>query len=283
MIKPSIALGCLLLASCGCPEFTTGPVQDPRVYNASITEFNSGWNAPLNPDDPGDLGTPVPLFSISSFEFPANSSSSGTMPNDPRFSRGRGITLANAGSFTAANGRTYSAQLVVRPPSNELIAGDVMVVSVDTVARTAQLRFFGQLYRMPRGLDSASATALVDYIRAEAHTDAQLSALRSNARPHGSGPLLPQRVDTVVVDEYGREVLGIEMPADVRARLRLPYTITARDVTVSIGEVYYYIARNGFEFMIQIVDIGSVPLAPHPRNVRIAFAALHGPTQCVAP
>lgn len=269
----------VMVSGCGCPELMTGPVQDPRVYNATLTEFNAGWNPPTNPADPNDRGTPVPLFSISTFEFPANVSSSGSLPNDNRFSNGSGVVLANAGPWTV-DSNTYRAALVLRAPSNDLLVGDIMVVSVDLSSMTAVLRFYGSLTAMPGPLSSASATDLVDYIRTNAHTEAQLTDLRARSKLYGGGAPTMLGADTVVVDQLGRVVSGVAIPASVRAQLATSTVTTVRDVTVHIGDVFYYVARNGFEFAVHIEDIARVGLPPNPQIVRISFAALHGPASC---
>lgn len=272
----------LLLASCGCPEITTGPIQDPRVYNQTITEFNAGWNPPIDLDDPTDRGTPVPRFSISTFEFPANASSSGSFPNDSRFAGGRGIVLDAAGFKN--NGSSYIAQLVNRSPSNASLEGDIMVVSVDldTVPRTARLRFAGNLFRFPDTINSGSATRFIDYIKANAHTEDQLQQLRAEASPNGLIYSSQTRAtyDTVVIDSLGREVTGIPVPENVAEELASSEVTFYYDVTVEIGQVYYYIADNGVEFAMHIEDIFEGSLAPNPRRVTIKFAALHGPQRC---
>jgi hypothetical protein len=272
----------ITLASCGCPELTTGPIQDPRVYNQTITEFDAGWNPPADPLDPTDPGTPVARFSISTFQFPANAASSGNFPNDQRFSNGRGIVL-DSEPFTD-NSKSYRAQLVNRTPDNDDLEGDIMVVSVDlnSTPRTARLRFSGNLYRFPDALGTGSATAFVDYIKQHAHTEDQLEALRGLAMPFGVNytTAAGARLDTIVVDSLGREVTGIAIPGETRSELSSSQVNVYYDVTVEIGEVYYYIADNGVEFALHIEDIFEGSLAPNQRRVTIKFAALHGPQRC---
>lgn len=275
----------LLLASCGCPELTTGPVQDPRVYNQTITEFNPGWNPPTDPDNPADRGTPVPRFSISTFEFPANASSSGTFPNDSRFSGGRGIELDREVFFNSGDGHTYTALLVNRSPGNREIQGDVMVVSVDlnSTPRTARLRFSGRLFQFPDRLQSGSATDFIDFIKTNANTEAQLAQLRGNASPQGQGLITTPAIaqfDTLVIDSLGREVTNVVIPTDTREDLSTNEQVLYYDITVEIGEVYYYVADNGVEFAIHIEDIFEASLTPNQRRVTIKFAALHGPELC---
>jgi hypothetical protein len=272
----------LIVAGCGCPELTTGPIQDPRVYNQTITEFNPGWNPPADPLDPTDPGTPVARFSIGTFEFPANSASSGNYPNDPRFSNGRGIVL-DTEPFKDG-GKSYTVQLVNRSPDNSDLLGDILVVSVDLTSnpRTAHLRFSGNLFLFPDQLNSGSATAFIDYIKQYAHTEAQLQTLRGSAMPYGLtlASTSPASLDTIVVDSLGREVAGIPIPTDTRSKLSTSQVSISYDVTVEIGQVYYYIAKNGVEFAIHIEDIFEGSLAPNQRRVTIKFAALHGPQRC---
>lgn len=274
----------VLFISCGCPELTTGPVQDPRVYNQTITEFNAGWNPPADPGNLADQGSPVPRFSISTFEFPANASSSGTFPNDSRFSGGRGIELDREAFINPADGRTYTALLVNRSPANRDLEGDIMVVSVDlgSTPRTARLRFSGRLFRFAYMLGSGSATDFVDFIRDSANSEVQLSRLHGVASLHGAGlgsPALPA-IDTIVVDSLGRQTLTVPIPQETREGLGTNEVEEYYDITVEIGEVYYYVASNGVEFAIHIEDIFQASLVPNQRRVTIKFAALHGPELC---
>lgn len=274
----------LLLASCGCPELTTGPVQDPRVYNQTITEFNAGWNPPADPNNVADRGSPVPRYSIATFQFPADASSSGQFPNDDRFSGGLGIELDRERFTNPGDGRSYTALLLNRSPSNRELQGDIMVVSVDlsSTPRTARLRFSGRLFRFNENLSSGSATDFIEFIRRNANTEAQLSQLRGVASVNGAGlgSPTPARTDTVVIDSLGREAVGVTAPQDVLDELSTGDVETYYDITVEIGEVYYYVADNGVEFAIHIEDIFEASLAPNQRRVTIKFAALHGPELC---
>lgn len=273
-----------LVAGCGCPELTTGPVQDPRVYNQTITEFNAGWNPPSDPNNPTDRGTPVPRFAIATFEFPATASSSGSFPNDSRFSSGRGLELDREVFTNPADAHTYSALLVNRSPSNRELQGDIMVVSVDLNSnpRTARLRFSGRLFRFPGTLGSGSATDFIDYIKANANTVQQLDQLRGVASLFGNGlgSEGAARLDTIVIDSLGRERMNVPVPDAVRQELSTNEVEFYYDITVTIGEVYYYVADNGVEFAIHIEDIFEASLAPNQRRVTIKFAALHGPELC---
>lgn len=274
----------VLLAACGCPELTTGPVQDPRVYNQTITEFNAGWNPPADPNNVADRGSPVPRYSIATFQFPADASSSGQFPNDDRFSGGLGIELDRERFTNAADGRSYTALMLNPTPSNRELQGDIMVVSVDlsTNPRTARLRFSGRLFRFNESLSSGSATDFIEFIRRNANTETQLSQLRGVASVGGAGLGSPSSpgTDIIVIDSLGREVTNVLIPDDVRDRLSSSDVETYYDITVEIGEVYYYVADNGVEFAIHIEDIFEASLAPNQRRVTIKFAALHGPELC---
>ena len=276
-----LLLPLLLLVSCGCPELTTGPVQDPRVYNQTITEFNAGWIPAADPNDRGDRGTPVPRFSIGTFEFPITSTSSGSFPNDSRFEEGRGLVY-DIESLRDGSGRL--AQLVSRAPGNNAMEGDIMVVSVDPTStpRTARLRFTGRLYRFPDTLASGSATAFIDYIRLHARTTEQLDDLRGSASRFGAGLTSAERgaLDTIVVDSLGREIAGVTVPSGVLGELSTSEVLVSYEVTVEVGVVFYYVAANGVEFAVHIEDIFEGTLPPNQRRVTIKFAALHGPELC---
>jgi hypothetical protein len=158
------------------------------------------------------------------------------------------------------------------------------VVSVDPTStpRTARLRFTGRLHRFPDTLSSGSATAFIDYIRLHARTTKQLDELRGSASRFGAGMAStgPRALDTIVVDSLGREVTGVTIAPAVLSELSTTELLVSYEVTVEVGDVFYYVARNGVEFALHIEDIFEGTLPPNQRRVTIKFAALHGPELC---
>ncbi|GEM_PF-759968 len=277
----------LLLTSCDCPDFNSGANVNPSVREATITEFNPS----TLPDS-----TPVPSYSIANFRFPTSTSSSGDLPTDTRVSNGRYFILAEE---TFASGtRTYSAKRTTQSLPNDSLFGDIQVVSVNVPAipgqaRTAVLRFWGGLASIGKSFNSASATDYISYLRSflnpqppdplaqwPVNWEADASANKTGTTVNGVSQsiVIPAFTD-FVFDENGLDVTGaVAIPANLFIDIKLQY----RDITVAIGDVYYYTARNGSHFAILIEDISFGSLAPNLNRVTIKFADLQGPT-CQTP
>ena len=272
-----------IVTSCDCPEFNSGANVNPSVREATITEFN-----PTTLPD----STPVPSYSIANFRFPTSTSSSGDLPTDTRVSNGRYFILAERPFVT--NNRSYIAKRITQSLPNDSLFGDIQIVSVNIPAvpgqpRTAVIRCFGGLATIGKGFNSASATDYVNYLRGFLNPappdpnanwpdnwESDATANKGGALVNGvnQSTLLPPFLDEVF-DENGNEVTGtVAVPANLFDEVTLLY----RDVTVTIGDVYYYTARNGSKFAILIEDISFGSLSPNLNRITIKFADLNGPT-----
>lgn len=273
----------LVLSSCDCPEFNSGANVNPSVREATVTEFNPSTLAD---------STPVPSYSIANFRFPTSTSSSGDLPTDTRVSNGRFFILAER-TFQA-NNRTYTAIRTTQSLPNDSLIGDMQVVSVNIPAtpgqpRTAVVRLWGGLASIGKTFNSASATDFVNYLRGFLNPpapdpnakwpdnwDSDATANKGGAIVNGvnQSNVNPPFTD-IILDENGNNVTGI---VTIPPTLFDDVTLGYRDVTVTIGDVYYYTARNGSKFAILIEDISFGSLAPNLNRVTIKFADLNGPT-----
>lgn len=271
------------MTGCDCPEFNSGANVNPSVREATVTEFN-----PTTLPD----SSPVPSYSIANFRFPTSTSSSGDLPTDTRVSNGRFFILAER-TFPS-NNRTYTALRTTQSLPNDSLIGDMQVVSVNIPpvpgqARTAVIRFWGGLANIGKTFNSASATDFVNYLRGflnppapdpnanwPSNWDSDATANKGGAVVSGvnQSSVLPPFTD-IVLDENGNNVTGI---VSIPPTLFDDVTLGYRDITVTIGDVYYYTARNGSKFAILIEDISFGSLAPNLNRVTIKFADLNGPT-----
>ncbi|MBK6419301.1 MAG: hypothetical protein IPF79_08950 [Ignavibacteria bacterium] len=111
----------LLLNACCCfqPE-PVDPATLPIVREATIAVFNSDYAG----------NAPAPEFNIATFQFPSNDRSSGSLPNDSRFSTGswafREVDYPGKGLTTFYEFFT---------PPNALIAGDFLLTASSLVPR----------------------------------------------------------------------------------------------------------------------------------------------------
>lgn len=270
-----VATMTLLVASCGCPLLEPANLTDRRVREATITQFNPGWNRVTN--------QPVPAFSIHNFLFPNTIESSGTLPNDLRVTDGKDAFVGSTTFIgtTPPDTLNYTAEFYTSTPSNGQLIGDVLVVSVDTtvIPHKARLRFFGALARFGDKLFSGGASDFTDFL--EAHQP-DFDNLAASATAGGSGLAGggSSVIDSVrVLDPSGKNVSAtVAVPAADRAAF--DNNNAATDVLVCVGEVYYYKARNGVEFGLLIEDVFRSSLPPNQRRVTIKFAELRSLQVC---
>ncbi|MES2767454.1 MAG: hypothetical protein V4642_16380 [Bacteroidota bacterium] len=268
-------LGAVLISSCGCPEFNTEPNPDPRVREATITEFNPNFET-IAPDT---VATPVPQYSVHTFQFPNDVSSSGSLPNDNRVTGGKTVVLAQRD--TIIEGNRYSVQLVSNVPTNSSLIGDMLISQVLNVtgtpaARSAKIRFFGGSRKYTSSLNSASAGEFANYLR-RADVKAETDAFGGGGLSKGTETKLTTN-DIQILNADGT-VTNFEPKFQQTADelLALPVA-TVFELEVRIGEVYYYRARNGVEFGVLIEDIRQGSITPNLNRVTIKFAELKGPS-----
>jgi len=261
------------MGNCSCPELEPDPIAGERVREATITQFDPRWDAAQN--------APVPTYSIHTFLFPSSPESSGSLPNDDRVGFGRLLILDEA-PFSVGD-QLYRAQVFTNRPPNSVMQGDWMLVEVDAGATppTAWIRVAGRLGGpLPQPLFSASAEDLLDYVRQN------LSAIRQAAQtatPYGRTLPTARSVNDAllrVLDASGTDVTGsVTVPPELLQRFA-SVLAPAIDVQVRLGEVYYYQARSGMEFVVLIEDIRPGTLPPNLNRMTIKFVQVVTPEGC---
>jgi hypothetical protein len=277
-LKISLLLAIIVLiqACADCPV-TQSPQNECNVRDATITLFNPRL-IKLN----DTTLVPVPEYSIQTFQFPGDNSSSGSLPNDERFEKAQQIVVARQ-SFKGPNNEDLFAVIYDVYPLNSEIAGDIMVDSVtidesSATGSTAWLRFYGTLGRFPKDFNSEDANAFCEtYLKS--FTSSDLDNIRKNSSQYGKS--LPNSrmqtysaVDIVVLDSKDKPVTGVTVPADVQVKLLSSVSSTAVDIIVRPGEVYLYKARNGSEFAVVIADIRRGTFPPYIKRVSIKFSKI---------
>lgn len=277
------ALLAIGLSSCGDCDLLTAEYPC-RIREATITKFD-----PRLILEPDSSVFPVPTYSIHTFTFPFDNSSSGYLQNDVRFDQGDILSqyVVIAEEETEMDGRDLKVQLVSYYPTNPIMVGDVMVIGLDSAARpmTADLRFYGSLARFPDDFESEDAYRFCEeYLTNYRETDEDYEEIGSQTSLYGEN--LPNAVtrsftrdDIIVIDEKGRDV-------SVTYRPRVSQLIvddllnhansSAVDLRVTAGEVYFYRARNNKEFAVIIADIRQGSFEPYLRRVTIKFSELKG-------
>ncbi len=261
-----------------------------NVREATITKFD-----PRLVLEGDSLLTPVPTYSIHTFMFPGDNSSSGVLLNDTRFEQGdytaQFITIAEDKVVLADE--TLYVRLVSYHPTNDQMKGDLIVIDMDSVAvpPTATLRFSGDLAKFPDDFRSEDAYKFCqEYLPQYRENDDDYSGIASQASEYGGA--LPNAVDAqftrdniLIVNSLGDDVTQQyidQIDPLIIDDLLATQEADAVNVLVRPGEVYYYKAANGKEFAVVIADIRQGTFEPFLKRVTIKFSELKGMkvTQC---
>lgn len=256
----------VILLSCSCPLTEDKTMPPCAVREVTITQFN--------PDVVQDT-VPVPEYSIHTFQFPFDNSSSGSLPNDERFKNKSQIIISQ---LPFPDGRPYYVAILNKFPQNNDMVGDIMVTNVDSANLLfADLRFYGSLSRIPGSFLSENATEFCDFVRALGMSVIDNAA--ATATKYGAG--LPNSLqkdysasDVYVVNQAGNRVDTIPVIPALRDTLLARTRGNAIDLRVRLGELYYYKARNSKAFVILITNFSRGTFTPNKRHVSIMFYPL---------
>ena len=275
----------VIIQSCSeCDLVTANYPCNPR--EATITQFDPRVSAVVNGNDTTIV--PVPTYSIQTFLFPSDNSSSGTLANDNRFSQTdttkEKVVIAQK-QFTSS-GQQLIAQLVSIHPTNSSLVGDMMVIDVDITAAppTALLRFYGSLTEFPFTLQSEDASLFCSRIENYRSTDNEFNNIKGKVTDFGKG--LTNAVnssfttsDIRVMDLSNHDVTYLysgSIPQSVRDSLLSASASQAVDILVQPGQMYFYHARNGKDFAVLIADINQGTFPPNLKRVTIKFSEIRG-------
>lgn len=202
----------LFISSCcnDCPcdpeeanEFQCSPRE------VTITQFNGKLQdtATINTDPTFQVSYyPVAEYSIHSFEFPNSQSSSGSLPNDERFSSNAGIDYIPIATLSTSEvdiSSDFFYAVIDDKPANSLITGDILVDSIfleTGFMPSAFLRVRGFITGIslrvnddnnsPDQFMSESSSEFCDYIEtAQDNGQIEKNALAIKATPFGADQL----------------------------------------------------------------------------------------------
>lgn len=277
----------ILFNSCSdCPLVESKPIVFCSPREATVTLFNPDVTAITIKASDGVTDStyyePVKEYSIHSYQFPNDDSNSGITPNDERFNNKTVITLAQ--EAFAFNNKVYYVAILDRVPANEDIKGDFIITKVDTLSNpmTASIRFYGFLAKTTLSFTKENANDFCnDIIKSPSLSTPQLTQLRLNKIRFGDSTDFGKftAADVKVVDASGNLVSDpLVIAAIPTTSVTKLLTSTSKkiihDVIVKPGDVYYYQARNGREFVFAITDIRVGTFEPRKRRITIMFNSI---------
>lgn len=278
------AVSCALTACCCFEPEPILPTTLPIVREATIAEFNSAY-----------LGTaPSPEFNIATYSFPLHDQSSGSLPNDERFSKG-------VWEFTEYHYQLRGLKTNYRflAPPNSMIAGDFVVDSIDLVSGTAFVRMKGKMHRLPQlpALHTDDAHVFASEIERFIDTSfvpsgsSVCSFLDAQAVKYGTTtPMVAGSSYQITVTDLNNAPTAYSFPAnwptDSHGQPLPPVKwsksadIEYYQVALREGDWFYYKAENSMSFFVLVTSIGQGTLPPYIRRLTFKFSESYGCYDC---
>ena len=266
-----VILSAYLLNSC-C-DCSVSPISNPEfeclVREATVTQFNAEL---VNVD--GEL-TPGTNYAIHNFVFPNSKYLSGTLVNDERFAK-TGESIVSYLNYS--NKQPYKIAILDNSPLNSTMIGDLLVLDVNTIDTTAELKVKGELALIDNGFLTDNAALFCTYI--EASSDFIVNA-RTNLSLYGRNlqnsfvPRTYNQTNISILNKQNENVTGQQgVPAPVTADVtKLLELVNSNNVAIRVraGDVYLYKSIAGDYFVILISDINTGILPPQKGRVSIMF------------
>lgn len=271
----------LLLNSCSeCPITEAPPIFVCETRIVTMEKFNPNFTivsdkAVLDSD-----------YNISIYQFPDNSSSSGSFPNDSRFEGNAVVALA---SFPFAfNDSIYYANIMDSYPTNEQLMGDFLVQDVNVTSNPpiANIRIFGSIALFSQGLFTEDSQKFCDFV--EQNNKQIQNSFKNFTEENRFGKNQvgiiqnTYTVNNIIITDNNGKIVGTAgtpsvptPPQDVINKLNdAANKLVSFDLPVIPGNVYTYIAKNGKRFVIVITEIRQTNITPFRKRVSMMLYPL---------
>lgn len=289
IIKNNLLIFCLvvtlanfLIVSCECPLEEVSPTPICNVREVTITKFNPSGSLQSiqNPDGTTSLVfTPDSTYSIHTFQFPFDRNSSGFLPNDERFTKSSSIILVK---YPFSDNRPYSLVIFDNYPLNNDLNGDIMVFDVRDDLSSAELRVAGSIVLLNEKFNSENSQEFCEFVNNLLGDRNRINQYKNGLTPLGAGLPIANVItynpsNITILDKDNNPVAPgtvVPLQEDVEQILRQIENKVV-NITVRVGDVFIYKAKNGKYFIFAVTDIRQGTLAPFKRRVTIMFSEIN--------
>ncbi len=280
-----VAISALFHSCNDCPLEPVKPQEVCKTRITQIEQFNANYTSTT---DVNGVVTNVldSNYNIGMFLFPTDDNSSGSTPNDTRFENASQVPIARV----AFNNNDYSVAIFDRKPSNNDLAGDILVseVVVSAIDTYADLRIAGKISQLIGTLTTEDSEIFCNWVKA--NKDAILAdfspminddSYKYGMRSPNSTIVNYSTVTPSIVNKDGNIIGRIgdagmpTVPADVLSKLLTDASAKkAVDLRVRTGELYAYISKAGKRFVFLVSEIRRSAVHPYRSRVTIMFIPL---------
>lgn len=279
-----VAISALFQSCDDCPLEPVKPQEVCKTRITQIEQFNANYTTTV---DANGVVTNVldPNYNIGMFLFPTDDNSSGSTPNDMRFENAFQVPIARV----PFNNNDYTVAIFDRKPSNNDLAGDILVSEV-VVAPTiyADLRIAGKIRQLNGTLTTEDSEVFCNWVKAnkDAIVNDLAPMISDDSYKYGmnssnSTTMNYSTVTPTIIDRDGNIIGNMgdagmpTVPADVLSKLLSDASAKkAVDLRVRTGEIYVYISKAGKRFVFLVSEIRKSPVPPNRSRVTIMFIPL---------
>ncbi len=271
---PIVALAMSLFSGCYTPE-PAGP-SEPLIREATLAEFNTIVTGPTK--------VPDAKFNISTYKFPSNMNSSGSLPNDYKYQDGPWEFVEE--NFPLPD---YTTVYTFNEPPNSLLVGDILVDSIyidnlNAQNSTVSLRFKGKFARMTDNILTDQADTFAKWIkdfRDQNNADVVCRQLSVQAKPFGdislgslfsivaTNPKGTPQTYTYPTNWPTATQIGRFLPPFKRV---ISDDLGSYSAQFKLGDIFYYEAENGVKFFVLVSNIRQGVLPPQLERVTFKFS-----------
>lgn len=278
----AIALVNFFVVSCECPLEEVSPTPICNVREVTITKFNPNGTLQRvqNPDGTTSIVfIPDSTYSIHTFQFPFDKNSSGFLPNDERFTKSSSIIIAKQ---PFSDNRPYSLVIFDNYPLNNDLNGDIMVFDVSDALSSAELRVAGSIVLLNEKFNSENSQEFCEFVNNLLRDKDRINQYKNGLIPFGTGLPIANIItynpsNITILDKDNNPVAPgtvVPLQEDIAQILR-QIENNAVNITVRVGDVFIYKAKNGKYFIYAVTDIRQGTLAPFKHRITIMFSEIN--------
>ena len=279
-----VAISALFQSCDDCPLEPVKPQEVCKTRITQIEQFNANFT--VFTDVNGVITNVLDSnYNIGMFLFPTDDNSTGSYPNDMRFENAFQVPIARV----PFNNNDYTIAIFDRKPSNNDLAGDILVSEV-VMAPTiyADLRIAGKIRQLNGTLATEDSEVFCNWVRANKDAiAADFSPMTSDdsyrfgLKCWNHSTVNYSTVTPSIIDRDGNIIGQIgdpgmpAVPADILSKLVTDASAKkAVDLRVSTGELYAYMSKAGKRFVFLVSEIRRSPVHPFRSRVTIMFIPL---------
>lgn len=269
-----------IFQSCECPLQEPSAYSPCNVREVTITKFypNGTLRDTTLPDGSRQtVFVPDSTYSIHTFLFPFDANSSGFLPNDERFKNTSSIVLFQK---PFSDGSPYYVAIFDNYPTNSGLNGDLLLFDVANDFSSAYIRVTGEIVPLPEKFNNENSQQFCEFVNNLTQDTGRINSLKNNLAKFGLGLPIASVTqfnagNVVVLDANGKITTAVSPSSNDVQDLLNSTQNQSINLTVRVGDVFLYRAKNGRLFIFAVTDLRQGSLVPYKKRLTIMFSAIN--------